>query len=426
MWTLSGILTVFLILALTACPPFEPPPDRLTLNPVPFSRLPGWDKDALWLAIPAFLRSCATFKARKDTAPFYRNQRPAAEDFVFFGSIADWRPPCEEAKKIASGDNEAARGFFEHWFQPYLAANNGEEGGFFTGYYEAELHGSLQASERFWVPLYRRPNDLITIDLGLFRDDLRGRRLAGRVRDRRLVPFEVRAEINGGALKGKNLELLWVDDPADAFFLHVQGSGRVILDDGSMMRVGYDGQNGHSYVSIGRKLVDYGEMELDQVSMQSIRSWLEAHPGRAEKLLEINPSFIFFRAVPVQDHETGPQGAQGIPLTPGRSIAVDHAFIALGVPLWLDTTEPALEPATEMADDPGPARAFPPLRRLMVSQDTGGAIRGPVRGDFFWGFGEDAEEKAGRMKQSGRYYLLLPKTVRPNPAGAKDPQEKES
>jgi membrane-bound lytic murein transglycosylase A len=163
-------------------------------------------------------------------------------------------------------------------------------------------------------------------------------------------------------------------------------------------------------------------MELDQVSMQSIRSWLETHPERAEKLLRINPSFIFFRAVPVQDPEAGPPGAQGIPLTPGRSIAVDRAFMALGVPLWLDTTEPALEPA----DDPDSARAFPPLRRLMVSQDTGGAIRGPVRGDFFWGFGEDAEEKAGRMKQPGRYYLLLPKTVRPNLAGAKDPQEKES
>jgi membrane-bound lytic murein transglycosylase A len=422
MRTLSGILTVFLVLALTACPSLEPSPDRLTLDPAPFSRLPGWDKDTLWPAIPAFLRSCATFKARKDTAPFYRNQRPAAEDSVFFGFVADWRPPCEAAEKIARGDNEAARKFFEHWFQPYLAANNEEEAGLFTGYYEAELHGSRQASERYRVPLYRRPNDLVTIDLGLFRDDLRGRRLAGRVRDRRLVPFEVRAEINGGALKGKNLVLLWVDDPVDAFFLHVQGSGRVILDDGSAVRVGYDGQNGHSYVSIGRKLVDYGEMELNQVSMQSIRSWLKAHPERAEKLLETNPSFIFFRAVPVQDPEAGPPGAQGTPLTPGRSIAVDHAFIALGVPLWLDTTEPAQKPATEMADDPAPARVFPSLQRLMVSQDTGGAIRGPVRGDFFWGFGEDAEEKAGRMKQSGHYYLLLPKTVRPNLAGVKDPQ----
>jgi len=404
-----------------ACSPSAPLPTRLTLNPVPFPWLPGWDKGAPWPAIPAFLRSCATLKARKDAAPFYHNQLPAAADAVSFGFVADWKPPCEAAGDVAKGDNKAARALFEHWFQPYLAGNNEEEG-LFTGYYEAELHGSRQESERYWVPLYRRPNDLVTIDLGLFRDDLRGRRLAGRIRDRRLVPFEARAQINGGALKGKDLELLWVDDPADAFFLHVQGSGRVILDDGSVVRVGYDGQNGHSYVSVGRKLVDYGEMELDQVSMQSIRSWLEAHPERSEKLLEINPSFIFFRAAPVQDPEAGPPGAQGVPLTPGRSIAVDHAFMALGVPLWLDTTEPA----AKMADDPGPARAFPPLRRLLVSQDTGGAIRGPVRGDFFWGFGEDAEEKAGRMKQSGRYYLLFPKTVRPNPAGEKDPQEKES
>ncbi|MDP7044845.1 MAG: MltA domain-containing protein, partial [Alphaproteobacteria bacterium] len=164
------------------------------------------------------------------------------------------------------------------------------------------------------------------------------------------------------------------------------------------------------YVSIGRKLIDYGDMEIEQVSMQSIRTWLEAHPERAEKLLETNPSFIFFREIPVSDPQTGPPGAQGVPLTPGRSLAVDRAFMALGVPIWLDTTEPAA----------GPSDSEPPLRRLVVVQDTGGAIQGPVRGDFFWGFGGDAEEKAGRMKQPGRYYLLLPKTIHPNPTKTKD------
>ena len=182
-----------------------------------------------------------------------------------------------------------------------------------------------------------------------------------------------------------------------------------VLDDGSVVRVGYDGQNGHSYVSIGRKLIDYGEMELEQVSMQSIRAWLAAHPERAEKLLATNPSFIFFREIPVEDSQTGPPGAQGVALTPERSLAVDRAFMALGVPLWLDTTEPAETP------DSGE-----PLRRLVLSQDTGGAIQGPVRGDFFWGFGRRAEEKAGRMKQPGRYYVLLPKSVRPHPSGEKD------
>ncbi len=419
----AGVLTVFLTLALTACPPSEPPPDRLSLNAVEFSRLPGWSEDALWAAIPAFLRSCASLHARKNDAPFYRNQRVAAgtktetEEAVSFGAVADWKAPCEAAKEIAKGDNEATRGFFEHWFQPHLAANNNEEEGLFTGYYEAQLYGSRKPSERYRVPLYSRPNDLVTINLGLFRDDLRGRRLAGRVRDRRLVPFESRAEITQGALQGKKLELLWVDDAADAFFLHVQGSGRVILDDGSVVRVGYDGQNGHSYVSIGRKLIDYGEMELEQVSMQSIRSWLATHPQRAEKLLATNPSFIFFREIPVEDSETGPPGAQGVALTPGRSLAVDRAFMALGVPLWLDTTEPAYESVAQPSKTPDSGK---PLRRLVLSQDTGGAIRGPVRGDFFWGFGAIAEEKAGRMKQLGRYYVLLPKTVRPNSTGEQE------
>ena len=413
MRALSGVLTVFLSLVLTACPPSEPPPDRLTLDAIEFSRLPGWGEDSLWAAIPAFLRSCATLQSREDTAPFYRNQPPAGEGIVSFGSVADWKPPCKAAGEIAKGDDEAARAFFERWFQSYLAANNEEDEGLFTGYYEAELRGSRRPSERYRVPLYRRPNDLITVNLGLFRDDLRGRRLAGRIRNRQLVPFESRLEINQGALEDKNLALLWVDDPADAFFLHVQGSGRIILDDGSVMRVGYDGQNGHSYVSIGRKLIDYGEMEIEQVSMQSIRTWLEAHPERAKKLLETNPSFIFFREIPVSDPQTGPPGAQGAPLTPGRSLAVDRAFMALGVPIWLDTTEPT-------AETTGPSDSEPPLRRLVVAQDTGGAIQGPVRGDFFWGFGGDAEEKAGHMKQPGRYYLLLPKTIHPNPTETKN------
>lgn len=407
----AGVLTVLLSLALMACPPPEPPPNHLTLTATEFSRLLGWGEDTLWAAVPAFLRSCATLKSREGSAPFYRNQRVAvegaSEEAVFFGTVADWKPPCEAARRIAKGDNEAARGFFEHWFRPYLAANNDDDEGLFTGYYEAQLHGSRKPSQRYRVPLYRRPNDLVTINLGLFRDDLRGRRLAGRVRDRKLVPFDSRAEITQGALKDKELELLWVDDAADAFFLHVQGSGRVILDDGGVVRVGYDGQNGHSYVSIGRKLIDYGEMELEQVSMQSIRAWLAAHPERAEKLLATNPSFIFFREIPVEDSQTGPPGAQGVALTPERSLAVDLAFMALGVPLWLDTTEPT-EPA-ETAD------SGKPLRRLVLSQDTGGAIQGPVRGDFFWGFGGRAEEKAGRMKQPGRYYVLLPKSVRPHP-----------
>ena len=402
----AGVLAVFVSLVLTACPPSQPLPDRLILSPASFSRLPGWGEDILWAAVPAFLRSCATLESRQDAEPFYRNQPSVGKQAISFGTIADWRAPCMAAKEIAEDNNNATRAFFEHWFQPYMVSNNHEREGLFTGYYEAKLHGSRTPSERYRVPLYRRPNDLVTVNLGLFRDDLWGRRIAGRVRDRQLVPFESRSQINQGALSGKKLELLWVDDPVDAFFLHIQGSGRVILDDGSVTRVSYDGQNGHSYVSVGRKLVDYGEMKREEVSMQSIRSWLKTHPEKAEKLLETNPSYIFFHELPVLNPETGPLGAHGVSLAPGRSLAVDNTFLALGVPLWLDTTEPAV----------GMAGSFDhgrPLRRLVIAQDTGGAIQGPVRGDFFWGFGEDAEHKAGLMNQPGRYFLLLPKSIDP-------------
>ncbi len=231
------------------------------------------------------------------------------------------------------------------------------------------------------------------VELGLFRPAWRGERIGGRVEAGQLKPYATRAEIERGALAKRDLELFWVDDPVDAFFLHIQGSGRIRLPDGAVARIGYDGQNGRPYVPIGRILAERGALARDDVSMQTIRAWLAAQPGEAAALMDENPSYVFFRELTGE----GPVGAQGVVLTAGRSLAVDRTFLPLGVPLWLDL------------DDPKEGNGK--LRRLVVAQDTGGAIRGPVRGDLFWGFGPEAAERAGMMKDRGTYYLLLPRDV---------------
>jgi membrane-bound lytic murein transglycosylase A len=380
----AGLAAAVLTVALAACAPRVPPPDRLTLTAVRFADLAGWPDDRHDEALQAFRRSCGVLPEGSGAQPFGHGTSGPA-----FGTVADWRAPCAAAEGVV--DRAGARAFFERWFVPYLAANNTEATGLFTGYFEPELHGARRPSGRYQTPLYRRPDDLVMVTLGLFREDLKGRRIAGRVEDGRLRPYDRRGEIEAGSLSGRGLELVWVDDPADAFFLHIQGSGRVVLEDGSVMRVGYAGTNGHVYVAIGRELIARGEMTPDEVTMQSIRAWLGAHPDEAPALMAANPSYVFFREL----EGDGPVGAQGVTLTAGRSLAVDRRFIALGVPLWLDTADP-VEPER-------------PLRRLMVAQDTGGAIRGPVRGDVFWGFGAAAGERAGRMKGRGRCYLLLPR-----------------
>ena len=207
------------------------------------------------------------------------------------------------------------------------------------------------------------------------------------------MPYPTRADLEQTHLPGQGLELYWARDPIDVFLLQVQGSGRVVLPDGTVARIGFDGHNGQPYKSIGRVLIDRGDLQPHEASWNGIRGWIENNPDRANALLWENPRFVFFREL---DGE-GPIGAEGLPLTPGRSLAVDRAHIAMGTLIWLDTTWPS-----------APDR---PLQRLMVAQDTGGAIKGPVRGDFFWGFGAEALAEAGKMKSTGRYYLLLPNDV---------------
>jgi membrane-bound lytic murein transglycosylase A len=308
-------------------------------------------------------------------------------------TAADWRGPCADAARVENND-EAARRFFEAEFTPYLAGNNHAREGLFTGYYEPELRGARRYGGRFVTPILKRPPDLIMVDLGRFRPVWHGERIAGRVVSGNLEPYASRAEIVRGALDPMRLAILWVDDPVDAFFLQVQGSGRVRLQDGSTVRLGYDGQNGQPYVALGKVLVDRGELARDSVSLQSIRAWIDAHPKDRAALMDENPSYVFFHEMTGE----GPIGSEGVVLTPGRSLAVDDGFIPLGAPVFLDASD---------------TNAQKQVRRLLVAQDTGGAITGPVRGDLFWGFGPEAEARAGAMRANGSYYLLLPKTFTP-------------
>lgn len=357
--------------------------DRLELKPVGFADLPGWPDRGLDEARTAFLRSCEVLPT---DGPL--------DGFAWAGTAEEWRPICTAMAEVPV---ERLQEYLEESLRPVAVSNRGRPRGLFTGYYEPTLHGSRRRHGAFTVPLHKRPPELVAVDLGVFRPDLKGRRIAGRVDEGRLRPWEERAEIADGSLGGRGLELVWVDDQIDRFFLQVQGSGIVELDDGGLMRVGYDGQNGHPYYAIGRELIARGEVRREEMSMQAIRGWLAEHPEQAGALLATNRSYVFFRELT----GLGPLGAQGVALVPGRALAVDRRHLPMGIPAWIDTEHPNADP--ELSDLT--------LQRLVVLQDTGGSIRGPVRGDVFFGPGEEAAAVAGRMKHSGRIWLLLPAGV---------------
>lgn len=374
------------LIVLGACA-VQPGPDRLEGRPTGFAALTGWSDDQPGAALGAFQRSCRAIVKRADQASMGGDRR--------FGRVGDWREVCDRALALTIDtlDISAQRRFFEDNFVPVALSNGRVREGLFTGYYEPLLSGARRRGGAYQTPLLRRPDDLVMVDLGEFRNDFKGRRIAGLVRDGRLKPYPSRADIEDGILDGQGLELAWVDDSVDAFFLQIQGSGLVRLEDGTRIRVGYDGVNGRPYYAIGRALVARGALSAEAVSLQSIRAWLAANPDQARDVMNLNPSYVFFREITGE----GPIGAQGVALTAGRSLAVDRRYLALGVPLWLDS-EDALRDGVAW-------------RRLMVAQDTGGAIRGPVRGDVFYGAGADAAARAGRMKRSGRYTALVPPAV---------------
>lgn len=350
-------------------PATTPPASGATYKPATFADLPGWRDDAALEAWPAFVASCRALANRDG-----------------------WREACAAATRASPANADSARRFFEQHFRVWqIASEEGAQDGLITGYYEPLLRGSRKPTARYRYPLYSAPDDLINVDLAEAQPDVKGLRLRGRLEGRRIVPYYDRAQIESGAAPLKGKELLWVDDAIDLFFLHVQGSGRIALDNGDTVRVGYADQNGYPYKSIGRTLVERGELTLEQASMQGIKAWARERPNELTALLNTNPSYVFFRELPGAGN--GPPGSLGVPLTPRRSVAVDTRYVPPGAPVYIATTWP---------------NTAKPMNRLMLAQDTGSAIRGAVRADFFWGYGDTAAREAGRMKQRLKMWVLLP------------------
>ena len=369
-------------------PPPAPEPDyRGRLQAVAWADLPEWKREPVAPAVAVFLRGCTVLE-----------KQPL------------WKPACAAGKSLGPNPSESdAIRFFETHLAPYQVLNADETAtGMVTGYYEPLLNGSRKPTARFKYPIYAPPQDLLTIDLSSVYPELKHRRLRGRVEGNRVVPYLARSEIDrAGAAPGsetsplRGLELVWVDDAVDLFFLHIQGSGQVQLETGERMRVGYADQNGHPFRSLGGLLVRTGELPLERASMQGIKEWARRNPKRVQDFMNANPSYVFFREL--SPDLPGPIGSLGVPLTGERSIAVDPRVVPLGAPVYLATTWP---------------NSPEPLNRLTVAQDTGGAIAGGVRVDFYWGFGDAAGSLAGRMKQTGRMWVLMPKGYVPAPAPA--------
>src|SRR5262245_2059939 len=373
---MRGTLLPLIVLA-AACAPLPPPcpecPPAIT-KPAPetaqyieyaFEALPGWPSAGLERSLRAFLAGCP---------------RPGALAQV-----------CARATSVPLDDAQAARAFFEMNFVPYaLVSSAGPDVGLITGYYEPVIEGSRTQSGEYRHPIFGVPEDLIVVDLAATNPDLRNLRLRGRLDGRRLVPYFSRAEIEARGLPAP--VIAWTRDRVELFFVHIQGSAQVRFDNGERIRIGFADQNGHPYRSLGRYLVDRGELPLEQTSMQAIKTWAAANPAKLQEALNSNPSFVFFRELVVTNE--GPPGALGVPLSAEYSLAVDRRFVPLGVPVYLATTHPQSEER---------------LERLMAAQDTGGAIRGVVRADFFWGTGAEAGLAAGRMRQQGKMWLMWPR-----------------
>jgi membrane-bound lytic murein transglycosylase A len=370
----------------TAPPPKPVPPPAVeakpVLTPVDWSALPGWSDDPVDTAWPAFEAGCQALLANPRTQP-------------------TWQAVCAAGAEVAIADTAVKRRFFEAHFIPHrLSSSDGATTGLVTGYYEPLLEGSRTGGGRYGVPLYATPDDLLIVELASLHPELKDKRVRGRAEGRRVLPYWTRSDIESGKAPLDGKALVYVNDPIDAFFLQIQGSGRVRLPDGSVMRVGYADQNGHPYKSIGRVLIDRGELTPDTASMQAIKAWGERNAAKLPALLDENASYVFFREVPppapgsLAARIDGPFGSLGVPLLAQRTIAVDPRAIPLGAPVYLATTYPL---------------SAKPMQRLTFAQDTGGAIRGPIRADFFWGFGEEAAREAGRMRQQGSLWLLWPK-----------------
>ena len=364
---------------------------ELVLIPQSFSDLPGWSANDPRPAFAAFKRSCDALE-----------KQPAARAMGgagYAGSVSDWLGACTSAPSLESSAH-SARAFFESWFQPVSVIAGDTPQGLFTGYYEPELSASRTRHGVFQTPIYGVPSDLVGVDLGAFKPELSGEHIEGHIAASKLVPYATRGEIDAQGLPQAPV-LLYAADPVQVFFLHIQGSGRARLDDGGALRIAYAGQNGRPYTPIGRVLIAQGAIDRADMSMQAIRAWLKAHPKQGREMMEQDQSFVFFKEEPIGDPSLGAEGSESVGLTPGASLAVDQHLHPLGAPVYVAT----------QTQDLNASKASPVLQRLLVAQDTGGAIRGVVRGDVFWGVGPKAEDIAGQMTSHGQMFVLLPKPV---------------
>lgn len=372
-WSTLG--AALLVAACSA--PIKKPIDSGEVQPrylrTSFSQLPEWQTRDLRSAWSSWQSSCKALAKR-----------------------SGWENVCRASTQVNAQDNAAIRQYFENYFQAYQLSDGNKDSGLITGYYEPLLKGNLKPDAQAKHPLYPSPNDMLSVELNQVYARLAGMRLRGRLEGNRVVPYYTAAEIVSGKGPQPASAIAWVNDPVELMFLQIQGSGRIELPDGKLIRVGYADQNGHPYQSLGRWLIDQGELKAHQASMQGIKAWAQANPKRINELWAANPSYVFFRRLPNADG--GPPGALGVPLTPQASVAVDARYIRLGTPLWLSTTRPLSDV---------------PMVNMVHAQDTGGAIKGVVRADYFWGFGESAGAEAGRMKQRGKMWAMLPKGMNP-------------
>ena len=367
--------------------PGKRPNDSLVFLDTDMESLPGWSNDKVLNALPALQKSCRLVLRRL-------NRRNKSQETV--KKYSDWQQSCDQI--TANNFNENTfREFLKRTFNAYQISYLGSDVGLFTGYYEPTIYGSLKPSREYKTPIYPKPTDLIHVNLGEWKSSFESSHIVGRVVGHKLKPYFSRSDISKGALDGKISPLLWLKSEIDAFFLHIQGSGRVVLPDGEVYRLGYAGKNGRRYYSIGRYLIEIGAIPKENISMQSIKTWLKENPEKKKDVMNMNPSYVFFRKLKGKE---GPIGSQGVVLTSGRSLAVDKRYSQLGAPIWL---------SANFDDENGKK-----LQRLMVAQDTGGAIKGPIRGDVFWGSGEIAEQLAGTMKAKGSIYVFYPKSINPN------------
>jgi membrane-bound lytic murein transglycosylase A len=367
-------------------------------TPLPWNEMVGWTSDDHVQAYNAFRVSCASISAQKNPP----------EDSRALG--ASLREPCRAARSVEITDDAKARAFFESNFLPLQISRLGEDAGFVTGYYEPILEGSLTQTDVFNVPVYRRPSNLFVRGFTQDSPSLPNKgQVFRKIGRRKLVPYYDRAAIEDGAIAGRGLEICWLKDQTDLLFAQIQGSARIRLQDGSTIRINYDSHNGYPYTAVGRVLIDRGIIPKEQMSMQKIREWMEQNPDGAKEVRRQNRAYVFFREVPLSDKDEA-VGAQGVPLTPGRSIAVDNSLHVYGTPFFI---------AGELPIES--AQSKTPFRRLMVAQDTGSAITGPARADIYYGAGPEAGRISGRFRHNMRFVMLVPKSLDPVARGRKMP-----